>query len=258
MIVKIARPSSEVYEMLTTPFRDETARPEFMATLGLLPPYTFSDVKAAYRAKAMETHPDRGGASADFIKIHEAYRRALEYVEFTGDRRRWIAGQVEQHLRQQEVVAEVERLGGRTEFEEVAWLRQHVGDFAQLADRLRVIRLQNTAADDAFLTFLSEEPSRVPYLTELNLAGTRITDKGLLALAGSEQLQRLDLSGTRITDRGFQAAVRSLPALEWVGVAGSGVGWLARWRLRGMLRGRKAERRRLQLLIPAAEISVSA
>lgn len=258
MIAKIARPSSEPYEMLTPPIRNEAARPEFMVTLGLLPPYTDSDVKAAYRAKARATHPDRGGASADFIKIHEAYKRALEYVEFTGDRRRWIADQVEHHLRQQEVVAEVERLGGQTEFEEVAWLKQHVGDFAQLADRLRVIRLPNTAADDDFLTFLAEQPSRVPYVTELNLAGTPITDKGLLALAGLEQLRRLDLSGTRITDRGFREAVRSLPSLEWADVAGSGVGWLTRLRLRSMLRGRQAERRRLQRILPAAEISASA
>jgi hypothetical protein len=228
----------------------DTGRPEFMAILGLLPPYTLHDVKAAYRAKAMDTHPDRGGASADFIKIHEAYKQAVEFVEFTGDRRKWIADQVECHLRQQEAAAEVARLGGQTEFEEVDWMKNYVGDFVALADRLRVIRLPNTAADDAFLTFLAGQPPRAPYLTELNLAGARITDKGLPALAAFDQLRRLDLSGTKVTNRGFQAVVKSLPALEWVGLAGSGVGWLARWRLRTTLRGREAERRRLKLLIP--------
>jgi hypothetical protein len=90
-----------------------TSRPEFMATLGLLPPYTLDDVKSAYREKVWHAHPDRGGAASDFLKIQEAYERAVEYVEFCGDRRKWIATQVECYLRQQEAVAEVERLGGQ-------------------------------------------------------------------------------------------------------------------------------------------------
>ena len=244
--------------MIKTPNSSDPGRPEFMATLGLLPPYTLHDVKAAYRVKAMETHPDRGGKPEDFIRIHEAYKRAMEYVEFTGDRRKWIAEQVEFHLRQQEAAAEVKRLGGRTEFEEVDWLRHHVGDFTSLADRLRIINLEGTAADDAFLTFLAGQPPRTPYLTELNLAGTRITDKGLAALAGFDLLRRLDVSGTKVTNSGFQAIVESLPALEWVGVAGSGVGWLSRWRLRALLRGRKAERRRLKLIMRSVETLASA
>jgi curved DNA-binding protein CbpA len=238
--------------MKTAPFRVDPGRPEFMATLGLLPPYTLHDVKAAYRIKAFENHPDRGGVPADFMKVHEAYKRATEYVQISGDRRGWIADQVETHLRQQEVAAEVQRLGGQTEFEETDWLKHYVGDFAQLADRLRVIRLQDTAADDAFLHLLAEQPPRTPYLMELSLAGTRITDKGLQALKGLELLRRLDLSGTKVTNRGVQAAIRSLPSLEWVGVAGLPVGWLPRWRLRALLRGREAERKRMQLLSPSS------
>lgn len=238
--------------MKTAPFRNDPGRPEFMATLGLLPPYTLHDVKAAYRIKALETHPDRGGAPADFMKIHEAYKQATEFVQISGDRRGWIADQVETHLRQQEVTAEVQRLGGQTEFEETDWLKHYVGDFAQLADRLRVIQLEDTAADDAFLYLLAEQPPRAPYLTELSLAGTRITDKGLEALTGLELLRRLDLSRTKVTNRGVQAIVRSLPALEWVGMAGLRVGWFSRWRLRALLRGREAERRHMKLLSPSS------
>jgi hypothetical protein len=244
--------------MTKSPLLDDKGRPEFMVLLGLLPPYALSDVKSAYRVKAMETHPDRGGSRDDFIKIHEAYKQAMEYVQVTGDRRRWIADHVEVHLRQQEVAAEIKRLGGRAEFEEVEWLKPHVGDFIILADRLRGIQLQNTAADDTFLNLLAGEPSRVPYLTELNLAGTRITDQGLQALKSLELLRRLDLSGTRVTNRGFQSVVRSLASLEWVGMDGTGIGWLARWRLRGLLRGRQAERRRMKLLIPRFETSQGA
>jgi hypothetical protein len=236
--------------MMRTPINEEQGRPDFMVALGLLPPYTLRDVKSAYRAKALATHPDRGGTSADFIKIHQAYQQAMQYVEYTGDRRRWIAGQVDCHLRQREVVDEVERLGGRTEFEQADWLQPYIGDFVVLAERLRVISVPKTDADDAFLTFLAERPRRAPYLTELNLAGTCITDKGLQQLTEFDLLRRLDLSGTKASKHGIQAAVKSLPSLEWIGMTGLRVGWLSRWRMHRLLRGREAERKFLRLLIP--------
>jgi hypothetical protein len=230
---------------------NESPRLEFMATLGLLPPYTIADVNAAYRARAMNAHPDRGGSIADFLKLHEAHERAIEHVNFIGDRRKWIANQVECLLRQQEVVAEVDRLGGNTEFEEMERMKHSVGDFAQLAVRLRVIRLQNSAADDGFLIFLAEKPPRAPFLLELSVAGTRITDKGLRRLTGFDLLRRLDLSGTRVTGRVVEATVESLPSVEWIGLTGVRVGWLSRWRLRSQLRERQANARQLDLLSPS-------
>jgi hypothetical protein len=238
--------------MMRTPINEVQGRPDFMVALGLLPPYTLSDVKSAYRTKALATHPDRGGTSDDFIKIHQAYQQAMEYVAYTGDRRRWIADQVDCHLRQREVVHAVERLGGRIEFEQADWLKPHVGDFILLAERLRVISVPKTGADDAFLTFLAERPRRAPYLTELNLAGTCITDKGLQELTEFDLLRRLDLSGTKATKQGIQAAVKSLPSLEWIGMAGSQVGWLSRWRMHRLLRGREARKRVLRLMIPSS------
>jgi Leucine Rich repeat len=237
---------------MNTPSSDDLSRPDFMATLGLLPPYTLSDVIAAYRLKALETHPDRGGTKADFLKIHEAYRQAVEFVQFDGDRRKWIADQVECHLRQQEVVAVVDRLRGQTEVKEPDWMRPCVGDFIVLADRLCVVDLQNTSVDDAFLSFLAGPTPRAPYLTDLNLAGTRVTDKGLQALTGLSLLQRLDLSGTKVTSHGLRAVIESLTSLEWVGVAGSGVGCLSRWRLHRLLHGREGEHRRMRSLLSAA------
>jgi hypothetical protein len=232
-----------------------TARPscdtgplEFMVTLGLLPPYSLDDVKSAYRVKALETHPDRGGTMSEFLKVQEAYERALEYVGYCGDRRQWIADHVDFYVRQSEAAAEVQRLGGQVEFEEIDWMRQSVGDFAWLIERLRVIRLANTAADDAFLTFLAEEPLRTPYLLGLDLAGTRISDKGLQALTGLGLLQRLDLSRTRVTGRALLATVDALPALEEVGLAGASIGWLPRLRLHAALRRRKAENERRKFL----------
>jgi hypothetical protein len=238
--------------MMKNPSSDDQCRPDFMVALGLLPPYTISDVTTAFRLKALETHPDRGGTKADFIKTHDAYSQAVEFVRFGGDRRKWIAEQVECHLRQQEVAAAVERLGGRTEFQEPDWMKPCVGDFVGLADRLCVVKLQNTSADDSFLSFLAGPPPRAPYLTDLNLAGTRITDKGLQELTRLSLLQRLDLSGTKVTSRGLGAVIESLTSLEWVGVAGSGVGWLSRWRLHRLLNGREGEHRRMKVLLSAA------
>jgi hypothetical protein len=45
--------------------------------LGLTPPFTIDDVKAAYRAKAKESHPDAGGDANAFNQVETAYRTAL-------------------------------------------------------------------------------------------------------------------------------------------------------------------------------------
>jgi hypothetical protein len=204
-----------------------------MAVLGLLPPYTLEDVKAAYRVKVLEAHPDRGGDVAEFLKIEEAYLQAIEYVNFRGDRRGWIAGQVEPYLRQQEVAAEVERRGGQAEYEQTNWLKRSFGDgFAMLAERLRVIRLCGEGADDAFLSYLGELPKKTPYLTELDLAGGRITDKGAQGLAHFEVLKRLNLAGTAVSEEGLRPVLATLSSLQWLNVADTDMGWLSRWRLR--------------------------
>jgi hypothetical protein len=46
--------------------------------LGLNLPYSESDLKAAYRRRARETHPDHGGDEEDFRKIQEAYDLLLK------------------------------------------------------------------------------------------------------------------------------------------------------------------------------------
>ncbi len=208
-------------------------RPACMAILGLLPPYTLEDVKAAYRVKVLEAHPDRGGDVAEFLKVEEAYLQAIEYVNYRGDRRGWIAGQVEPYLRQQEVATEVERRGGKAEYEQTDWLKRSFGDgFAMLAERLRIIRLRGAGADDAFLKYLGEEPKKTPYLIELDLAGGRNTDEGLPGLAHFEVLKRLNLAGTAVSERGLSAVLGTLSSLRWLNLADTGVGWLGRWRLR--------------------------
>ncbi len=206
-------------------------RPEFMAVLGLLPPYTAEDVREAYRTRVLAAHPDRGGNAADFVRLSEAYDRALEYVTFRGDRRAWIATQVECHLAQEETAAEVRRLGGEVELERVDWVKHSWGDgFALLAERLRCVRARGLADGDGLLAYLAGR--RLPYLTGLDLAGSKVTDAGLRHLADNDVLQWLDLSTTQVSYAGLRGLLKGLPSLWWLNTKGSGVGWLRRRLLR--------------------------
>jgi hypothetical protein len=47
------------------------------ATLGIASDATASDIKAAYRRRARETHPDHGGDAAAFQRVLQAYEEAL-------------------------------------------------------------------------------------------------------------------------------------------------------------------------------------
>ncbi len=46
-------------------------------TLGITPEATLKDIKAAFRAKALLTHPDQGGDAEAFQAVREAYAEAL-------------------------------------------------------------------------------------------------------------------------------------------------------------------------------------
>lgn len=207
-------------------------RPEFMATLGLLPPYSPEDVRMAYRTKALLAHPDRGGSATAFAALHDAYERAREYAEFYASRRRWLGVQVEHYLRQEEVVAEVRRLGGQVELETLDWIKRWIGeDFAAVTDRLRGVRLRGLADGDRALNYLAAHKPVLQYLLSLDLAGTRLSDEALLHLGGLEVLRRLDLAATPVSRRGLRV-LHGLPELEWLNLAGTSIGPWGRWRLR--------------------------
>jgi hypothetical protein len=202
---------------------------DFRAVLGLPALFTIEDARAAYRRQVMQAHPDRGGDVGEFLRLQDAFERAAEYIRIRGDGRGWIAVQVRNYVPQQQVAAEVRRRGGAVTVEETGWLKESVGEgFAMLAERLRGIRLRGPAADDAFLAFLGEHRPGLQYLLELDLAGGRVTDAGLLRLAGLELLRRLDVSGSTVTRGGLEKLLGTLPALLWLNVADTGVGWLGR------------------------------
>jgi len=52
------------------------ARPETLSAwevLGLAPDSDAAEIKRAYRRRALETHPDRGGSEAAFVRVQRAY-----------------------------------------------------------------------------------------------------------------------------------------------------------------------------------------
>jgi hypothetical protein len=209
-------------------------RPSFMAVLGLLPPYELADVKAAYHDKVLVAHPDRGGDPADFIRLKQAYDQAVEYATFRQSRRAWLAAQVEPHLQQEAVIAEVLRRGGRVEVERFAWMEESWGDgFPLLAERVRHVDVRDLADGDRFLAFLADH--RLPYLVGLALAGSRVSGEGLRRLADYELLRWLDVSGTDVDYPALQSLLNCLPALEWLNVRETRLGW---WGRRQLRRGR--------------------
>jgi hypothetical protein len=206
-------------------------RPEFMAVLGLLPPYVLDDVREAYRQRALTAHPDRGGNADEFNRLSEAYDRAIEYVKFQGDRRAWIATRVECHLLQEEVTSEVRRRNGQVDVERMDWLRESWGEgFELLGDQLRAIRVRGQADGDAFLAFLAGRP--LPFLIGLDLARSNLTDAGLRHIHVCANLRWLDLADTKITYGGLRLLLKHLPSLERLNVQGTSSGWLRRSLLR--------------------------
>ncbi|WP_435021459.1 J domain-containing protein [Tundrisphaera sp. TA3] len=74
----VGYPDSEFYTTRARAMGDtgSDARPAFRA-LGLEPPCSLDDIKAAYRIRALSVHPDRGGNPAEFHAVEAAYRRLL-------------------------------------------------------------------------------------------------------------------------------------------------------------------------------------
>ncbi len=61
----------------------EATEPRLAAyeALGIGPPCTVGEIKEAYRRRAREAHPDRGGNPDDFRAIEAAYRRLLREAQ---------------------------------------------------------------------------------------------------------------------------------------------------------------------------------
>jgi hypothetical protein len=208
------------------------AIPEFLQTLGLLPPVTVEDVKQAYRLKAKSTHPDSGGSVDEFNRVQQAFDKALEYAEFRAGRMAWLGAHIEQYVLQQNLIKDLESQGGQVELETVDWLKRSFGeDFAQVVDRIVGLSLRGPQFTDETLAHLISERRVVERLYWLDLSGSRVTDHGVRMLSAFEFLGRLDLRGTYITNYGLQVIDR-LERLEWIGFPPGALHIWERWQLR--------------------------
>jgi hypothetical protein len=215
-------------------------RPDFMATLGLMPPYAIEDVKQAYRDKVKDAHPDRGGSVAAFNEIQQAFERATAYLEFRADRRAWIAGKMGRYAELQEAIERLKRLGAEVTTFSPAWLEQSYGDFAQLTETVKVVRVEGPADGDAVIAEMLEHVAGFREIETLALPRCRVSDQSVLALRTFQQLKHLDLSGTPVTAL-ILDIIDSIESLEVLNLEKTQVGWLARRGAKARLRRRQAE-----------------
>jgi len=212
-------------------------RPDFMVTLGLRPPYTEEDVKQAYLVKAKAAHPDHGGSIDEFVKLQEAYERGTEYIRFRGSRMNWLAGQIDRYTRQQEMIDTLKSFGGRVDVEGIDWLEKSIGiDFAQVTERLSAIHLPGLLRPQwtEALRLVGRHAEMFAHVRLLDLSGSEVHDDDLYTLSALTALKRLDLSRTSVSGR-IQPHLLRLKYLQWLNLAGTRVGWFARWRLRRAL-----------------------
>jgi hypothetical protein len=172
-----------------------------MATLELLPPYTLDDVKKAYKAKARGVHPDAGGKASEFVELTEAYKRALEYVEFRSSAREWIAARIERYIEQNELIEELQSAGGSVELEEGAWRQRVLGEFGQVGDQIVAVRLNAMANVSACLKSLVQRRQLLDKLLLIDLGNSAVTDTEIGQLSAFPQLRRLDLRNARLSYR---------------------------------------------------------
>jgi hypothetical protein len=174
---------------------------DFLKELGLSLPVTPTDVKQAFRERAKQAHPDRQGGSIDeFRRLQAAFDEALEFAQRNGKRIPWIGNQMPIYIAQRKVVEMVESLGGTVEIATFDWLADTVGeDFAALADRLISIDLSDRPIGDAELRLLTDDADGVRHIELLFLAGTQVTDDGILEITAMRNLRYIDLRNTPVS-----------------------------------------------------------
>jgi hypothetical protein len=219
------------------PHRPESndSRPACMVTLGLLPPYTAEDVEKAYLTKLKQIRPDLGGDRQAFYAVQSAYAQAKEYVKFRGDRRGWIARQMDEYLGVQEVIERLRQLGADVATDSLDWLRRSFGEFAQLTEAVISVQIHKAPNGDEVLEYMVSHHARLLELRHLDLAGSKISDAAVRQLSVFRHLAELNLNHTSITWEGLHV-VSWLPELEMVHVEGTGLKWLTRQRLARQLR----------------------
>ena len=72
------KPTPDSADDAPRPRSPSSAKASVWETLGLKPQATLLEIKRAYRLRALETHPDRGGSDEAFRAVQSAYESALK------------------------------------------------------------------------------------------------------------------------------------------------------------------------------------
>lgn len=203
-----------------------------MRALGLLPPYSISDVKKAYRAKAARLHPDAGGDPEAFKVLRAAYERALDYARFRESRRAWLGAQIEIYAARRRAIDLIEQLGGRYELGAVDQYLEEFGiDFAEVLRDLSLIDLSGPQITDDTLGWIELLGPAATEVRTLAVRDSRLSAAGLKRLAGLPSLRALDLRGTPLGPEGL-TVLEELPSLEWLHLGRTGIGFRMRRQIR--------------------------
>ena len=211
--------------------------PDFMMTLGLLPPYTLDDVKQAYMRKARLAHPDHGGDAKEFLEIGEAYQQAQDYLAMRSDRRGWIASQMDRYLAQSQLEDRLRELGASVSNPHTDWLAKSFGDLAELTACIDSIELPPGSDGDAVIDLMVSEQESLSKLRRIVLTDCSVTIDRALLLANFGLLRHINLSKNRLDGR-ISQIITSLPMLRELRLERTGVGWLQRSKINTVLKGR--------------------
>jgi VanZ family protein len=207
-------------------------RPDFLVRLGVLLPCNEEDVKAAYRAKVMTAHPDRGGSVEEFRQVEEDYQSALHFAQIQVGRRHWLGAHVERYAAQEDLIAEIRKHGGEVELRSIDWLRSEVGeDFAHVFDTIYGVRFTGSNVTVRDVHFLCSQHTLLSGIKKLDLSGADIGNSSVALLHRLESISDLDLSGTFVSNSAAPLLAQ-MPMLRHVDLGQTFFGWWGRWRLR--------------------------
>lgn len=80
----------EVRHLYAGSFAGEPSRtsgasaPSWAEILGIAPPFDSERIRAAYRARSRDAHPDAGGSHAEFVRLRAAFEEARAYCQALG------------------------------------------------------------------------------------------------------------------------------------------------------------------------------
>lgn len=213
---------------------DFADRPDFMKALGLLPPYSVSDVEQAYAEKLSRLPKDGNDAEQTQDALQSAYGSALDFARFRESRRNWMGVHIERYTARQAAINRIVDLGGSYVLQDAdRYLWAYGQDFAEIMRQLVRVELNGAAVSDGELDCLADE-RLASEIVVLVLRNSAVTDVGLSRIRHLKKLRCLDVLNTRVSNKSFKTFC-SLPHLEWVQLHGTRVGLWTRRRLRGRL-----------------------